>query len=129
MRVCQTRRFHSICLHFVLIATAIQGVTPDAHDLASLNALRVFCPPLSSSGAVPQDDGLPDTDDVCGSTTIETEQVFRANADLNALVTRAHAAGETHATTTSSKAYRSLTDGGDTTATDDLLRCLCRLNC
>ena len=83
MRVCQTRRFHSICVHFVLITTAIQGVTPDAHDLASLNALRVFCPPLSSSGAVPQDDGLPDTDDVCGSTTIETEQVFRANADLN----------------------------------------------
>ena len=127
MRVCQLGLFHSGSVHFLLIATAIQGLTPDAHDLSSLNALRVICPALAGSNTEPQDDGLPD--EVCAPATIETKQASHPNAASNDRVTFARAANEYAGITANSSAYRSRKDGSDMKRTDDLLHCLCRLNC
>jgi hypothetical protein len=37
-------RSRSICLRILWIASAIQGGTPDAHDLSSIALLRLLCP-------------------------------------------------------------------------------------
>jgi hypothetical protein len=42
MGMCQGVRFHSVDLHLVLIALAIQGVTPDAQE--GDNSVRTFDP-------------------------------------------------------------------------------------
>ena len=51
------------CLQVLLIALAIQGITPDAQDLASVNAVRIFCPILTELDTASQQDEWPD--DVC----------------------------------------------------------------
>jgi hypothetical protein len=53
-------RLHSISSHLVLIAVAIQGITPDVHDLASFRALHLLCPFLDSSDCWEDEDDLPD---------------------------------------------------------------------
>jgi hypothetical protein len=42
------RRFPHFWWYAVLIATAIQGITPDPQDLASQKLLRVICPMVGS---------------------------------------------------------------------------------
>jgi hypothetical protein len=42
----QGRRFPHFWRCIILIATAIQGITPDPQDLASLKLLRMICPIL-----------------------------------------------------------------------------------
>ena len=69
MCMCQGRRCHSVWLYFLLIAVAIQGVTPDARDLASMNSLLLFCPALADSRDLAGEDGLPD--EVCGPAESE----------------------------------------------------------
>jgi hypothetical protein len=127
MRACQSRPFHSLCLRSVLIAVAIQGVTPDAQDLASLNSLRVFCPVLSGSGMPCRDDGLPD--EVCEAMTIEIDRELLANAGLNALVTLNHVKSENLATTIPSNALLLRRVGRHSTAAHDVPHCLCLLKC
>jgi hypothetical protein len=51
------------CLQLLLVALAIQGITPDAHDLASCHALRLFSPLLTDSDTPVEQDEWPD--DVC----------------------------------------------------------------
>lgn len=41
--------FRSICFPMLLIALAVQGITPDAHDLASLSLLRMLLPPRAAA--------------------------------------------------------------------------------
>jgi hypothetical protein len=71
----QTRRARSIAAYFLLFALAIQGITPDAQDLASLNALRLFCPQLDD------DESL---DDVCGPADLDMYQAIRKLMDSRA---------------------------------------------
>jgi hypothetical protein len=59
----------------LLVASAVQGMTPDAQDLSSLNSLRVLCPFLVDSGVLPDDDGLPD--EICSPSTSELKLVCR----------------------------------------------------
>jgi hypothetical protein len=59
----QGRRFVYFWLCIVLIATAMQGITPDAQDLASLNLLRMISPVLGSDFGSPGEDGP--TAEVC----------------------------------------------------------------
>jgi len=60
----QGRRFQAIALLVLLIATAIQGITPDAQDLASLKALRLICLVPANSTDLADEDESPDI--VCG---------------------------------------------------------------
>ncbi len=63
----QRTRFLSIPVQFVLlIAVAIQGITPDANDLASTKALRLLCQ-LSADFRIPNDDADQACGEVCGS--------------------------------------------------------------
>ena len=71
--MCQGRLCHSVWLYFVLIAIAIQGVTPDAQDLASIKSLWLFCPALAGSRHLAAEDGLPD--EVCGPAQPEMDAV------------------------------------------------------
>jgi hypothetical protein len=53
-------------LHYVqllLVVLAIQGITPDAHDLASSRTLRLFTPLLTDVDSPVEQDEWPD--DVC----------------------------------------------------------------
>ncbi len=59
----QGRLNPSYCRRILLIAMAIQGLTPDLHDLASSTVLRLLCPYLVSGSAFQLDDDSPD--DVC----------------------------------------------------------------
>ena len=54
-------------LGFLLIVVTIQGISPDAQDLASMQPLRLLARILAGSGTFTQEDELPD--DVCGPMT------------------------------------------------------------
>jgi hypothetical protein len=51
----------------LLIVVTIQGITPDAHDLASMQPLRRFARMWPGSGTFAQEDEWPD--DVCDPVT------------------------------------------------------------
>jgi hypothetical protein len=73
-------RLHTlICLHTLLIATAIQGITPDAQDLASLKPLWMLSRMLAAPDAMSGDDGLPD--EVCATLPAEIEVVAHHPAE------------------------------------------------
>ncbi len=78
----QTRRARSIAAYFLLFALAIQGITPDAQDLASLNALRLFCPQLADLQSSLDDDES--ADDVCGPADLDMYQAIRKRMDSRA---------------------------------------------
>jgi hypothetical protein len=46
-----------------MVAMAIQGLTPDLHDLSSSRAFRLLCPYLEGQNPSPPEDESPD--DVC----------------------------------------------------------------
>jgi hypothetical protein len=52
----QGRQFAYFWLCIVLVATAMQGITPDAQDLASLKLLRMICSTLGSDFGSPGED-------------------------------------------------------------------------
>ena len=52
----QGRRFPHFWRCIILIATAIQGITPDPQDLASVRLLRMICPVLGSDFGSPGED-------------------------------------------------------------------------
>jgi hypothetical protein len=54
-------------LGLLLIVVTIQGITPDAHDLASMQPLRLFARMLPASGTFALEDEWPD--DVCAPVT------------------------------------------------------------
>ena len=54
-------RLHYV--QFLLVVLAIQGITPDAHDLASSRTLRLFTPLLTDVDTPVEQDEWPD--DVC----------------------------------------------------------------
>jgi hypothetical protein len=54
-------------LGLLLIVATIQGITPDAHDLASMQPFRVFARMLPCFGTFVQEDEWPD--DVCAPVT------------------------------------------------------------
>jgi hypothetical protein len=69
-------RPRATCLGIVMIALAIQAITPDAHDLTSFSISRIIQSILSDSlapaeGAAPSEDDSPDKtdDDVCSPTS------------------------------------------------------------
>jgi len=59
----QGRRSQSVCRRILLIAVAIQGISPDARDLVSTKAICVMCPMLADDLPISDEDDSPD--DVC----------------------------------------------------------------
>jgi hypothetical protein len=128
MVMCRGRLCHSVWLYFLLIAVAIQGVTPDADDLASLNCLFLFCPSLADSKDLADDDGLPD--EVCGPVRPETDAVLRGNAQPNDPANPLFLSSEDHhQLTIQLRALRSDARGGKHPRLNDLNCSLCRLKC
>ncbi len=77
----QGRLFQLPCLQVLLVAFAIQGITPDAQDLASINALRIFCPILTEFDTAADQDEWPD--DVCGPVQSEASLLLQLARDPN----------------------------------------------
>ena len=124
--MCQGRQCYSVCLHFVLIAMAIQGVTPDAQDLASVNALRFFCAALAGSNPSASDDGLPD--EVCGPAWSEMALVLHRRRE--SIAPGFHTMStENQMPTDCSIARWSDTCGVNMIRFDNLISSMCRLNC
>jgi hypothetical protein len=60
----QGRGLHAVWQRILLIAVAIQGITPDVYDLASTHSFVLVCPTLApDDAAAPGGDEWPD--DVC----------------------------------------------------------------
>jgi hypothetical protein len=77
--MCQGRPGYSLWLHLVLISVAIQGVTPDSQDLASLNSLFLLCHSGAGSGNLADNDSLPN--EVCGPAEPVVDVVLRGMAE------------------------------------------------
>jgi hypothetical protein len=122
----QGRLSHTICLQFLLIASAIQGVTPDAQDLASIKALRLFCPLLAEAKSLADDDGLPD--DVCGPAQSAANSIIRT-AKSRDIPHAAFASTESLLPAFQSSALRSGSRRRYSAMIDNLLYSLCRFNC
>jgi hypothetical protein len=59
----QGKQSHSHLLSILLIALAIQGITPDAKDIVSPRAFYVLCPSVAKDQAFQDEDDSPD--DAC----------------------------------------------------------------
>lgn len=123
----QGRLYTSICLHLLLIATAIQGVTPDPQDLASIKPLWLICRILAGPDPMSDDDRLPD--DVCEPMSAEMSAVMRHPADSARTVNLPRLVTERLLTACQSDVARSSTDGRTNAAGDGLIYTLCRLIC
>jgi hypothetical protein len=110
-----------------LVACAIQGVTPDARDLASNNCLQLFCVAPADPGALTCDDGLPD--DVCGPAESELDVIFQGNAVWNELPSPLSESADVAAHTTHADAARLQVLASDRARFGDLINSLCRRNC
>jgi hypothetical protein len=125
--MCQGRLSHTVRLHLVLIACAIQGVTPDPQDLASNNCLLILFPTLADPNCLIDDNGMPD--EVCRPAESEIDSLWRASAASNELPCSAHASRERPAHTIHASAARVPDWGGDLARVGELIYSLCRLNC
>jgi hypothetical protein len=128
MGMCQGRLCHRVSFCFLLIAVAIQGVTPDAQDLASLKSLLLFCPALANSIDLAGEDGLPD--EVCGPAEPDSVLGSRSRTEPNELASKHLGLAEKHNPLLSHKgAHRSRGEGGEHSRPDELIYALCRLRC
>jgi hypothetical protein len=121
------RPFHSTVLHVILIALAIQGVTPDAYDLASLNALRLFCPLLGLPTKLTDDDELPD--EICGPAEAVTHSSILGRGRADKRSWPAHPANEDRVPATRSYRVQPTTHTDQIVQFGDLVSILCRLDC
>jgi hypothetical protein len=123
----QARRARSISAYFLLFALAIQGITPDAQDLASFNALRLLCPQLANSNSMLDDDEWPD--DVCEAVQLGVHLAIRKSTDSRVLPLLGFVLTE-HRTPLAPPASLQLSSPfGRSARNGDLIHALCRLTC
>jgi len=122
----QGRLSHTICLKVLLIASAIQGVTPDAQDLASIKALRFFCPVVAEAGSLADDDDLPD--EVCGPAQCAADLIARA-AKSGDLLYHPFKSTELILPTSQRNSLRLVSHHRFSARIDDLIYTLFRINC
>jgi hypothetical protein len=119
-------RFFSILVQLLLlIAVAVQGITPDANDLASTKALQLLCT-LATDLEMPGDDANSVCGDVCGSLRHTVRLAYReaVDADYFAVVSSCSHTHLDDSATSGSLAIRVRS-----LPSDDLPRVLCRLVC
>ncbi len=111
----------------LLLALAIQGITADAQDIASINALRLFC--LVPIEFDLLDDGDDWPDDVCEAAGAEMTCVVLRNAENDlASVCRFHTHHDALPKFEQTDARIGALSGPFSTGTA-LIRSLCRLLC
>jgi hypothetical protein len=123
----QGRRSQAFCLHILLIALAIQGITPDSNDLASINALKLFCPRLTDADQMVDEDEFPD--DVCEPVRVQIDLGRCQLADLDGLPFARFATAEAQMGRVKSDALQFVARRGTLTRIDGLIHSLCRLKC
>ena len=124
----QGRPCYSIWFYVLLIAVAIQGVTPDAQDLASIKTLRLLYPSLADSGNEPDNDGLPD--EVCGPAQPDSAMLLRRRPEPNDLANALSLwTDHDHPLTIKLGAVRLDDCGGKLPRVHDLICSLCRFQC
>ena len=128
MDMCHGRPCPSFWLYLLLIATAIQGVTPDAQDLGSLNSLVLLCPALADAENLGGNDTLPD--EVCGPVQPEVNGSLKDRGKIGGLVgIPSFSSTEFLMLGNSSAAHRAGSRGGTARRLHDLIHGLCRLQC
>jgi hypothetical protein len=121
----QGRLSRTICLQFLLVASAIQGITPDAQDLGSVKALCLFCPVLTDAGPSDDDDGLPD--EVSGPA--QSAALIIRMARPGDVAFPAFASTDPLLPPIQSNALRSNSRRPCSARINDLIYSLCRINC
>jgi len=123
----QGRLSQAFCLHILLIALAIQGITPDSNDLASSNALKLFCPFLTDADRMVDEDKFPD--DVCEPVRVEIDLCRCQLADFDGLPFPRFATAEAQWGRVKSDALPFVARDGTLIRIDGLIHSLCRLKC
>jgi hypothetical protein len=121
----QGRLSRAIGLQCLLVASAIQGITPDAQDLGSAKALWLFCPVLADAGSLADDDGLPD--EVCGPA--QAAALIIRMARSGDVAYPAFASTEPLLPTIQTNALRSNSRRRCSARINNLIYSLCRINC
>jgi hypothetical protein len=114
-------------LRIVLIALAIQGITPDGNDLASINTLKLLCPSLIDADQMLDEDEFPD--DVCEPVQRGIDSGRCQRTDRNELVYAGAAAAESQLGTTRSGSPPFAARRAMLNRMGALIDSLCRLNC
>jgi hypothetical protein len=123
----QAKRTRSIPAHFLLFALTIQGITPDAQDLASLHALRLFCPQLADLKSLLDDDESPD--DVCGPVQLDMHLAIRKRMDSRALPFLGFVSTEHRTPLVPPASLQLISPFGRNVRNGDLIHALCHLTC
>ena len=115
--------------HYLLLtAIAIQGLTPDAQDLASLNALFLLCPYLTDPENFVGNDVLPN--DVCGPAKPELVGYLRDGGEFGGLLRLPVFSLNAHLMLSNPFAARRASScGGTDRRLHDLIDRLCKLRC
>ncbi len=124
--MCQQIHAQAIFLPLVLISMAIQGVTPDPQDLASLNALRLFCPGLLAFPGS-SDDELPD--DVSGPADSGSDIMLRRIEESHDSHQPGLSSAPQNAQHSQAQALRTTTTKGNFAQPACALENLCKRNC
>jgi hypothetical protein len=122
----QGRLYHLIWLQLSLIAVAVQGITPDAQDMASLKALWLLCLPLADSGVPSDDDGTPD--EVCEPVGAQINRIARQPVGCDEQVRPVSVSIESRPNSVAA-AGSMIGKPARTNSGDGLVFDLCRLNC
>jgi hypothetical protein len=121
----QRTRFSWFSFHLLLIATMVQGIAPDAHNLASLKGLHLLASTLGHV-SIPEGDEA-STDEVCGSAQVKPSR-FVGECDERSPAALPGSAG-TRGGITESAALRRANSRRDVPWIEDLVHSHCRLTC
>ena len=119
-------RLQSIFTRILLVTVAIQGMAPDATDLASGRALGVICSVLGNTSFLRFDDGA--KLEVCGPAQREAMQVMKRGVEApEGLGFEPKGSASPINALASSRLSHPNTNG--LALLDDLVQSLCRLRC
>jgi hypothetical protein len=121
------RLSHLPCLQLLLVVLAIQGITPDAQDLASSHAFQLFAPSLNDLDSPAQQDEWPD--DVCDPVQSATSLHLTRGDELAWPSTFRLAKFEAQLQPIGFNSFRSATGLGVAMSSADLARSPARLTC
>jgi hypothetical protein len=118
-------RSHRISIPILLIAVTIQGIIPDADDLASLRALNLVCQDIFGIGFCCDDCGS--SDEVCAP--LRSEQIWEKRELTERQATSRFGWPGPTAPMIGPHGYRSSSLGSSIVRIDDLIHSHSCLNC
>jgi hypothetical protein len=117
--------FKALHLHVLTIAVAIQGVTPDPSDLASIRGLEIIA--LMMTDSAPQADDQEPLDGVCASVSQKSELPARASKKTIQFV--GVTSGVAHTSSIEAASTRQIPPLHFLSSAEFLIQSSCRLNC